>query len=170
MQGEMKFLANLEGKVKVISEIDYDYNITEPLAFIREAKTLGKSNTDADSTEALDQSAFEGAENRVIDKRLKDVAKRLFLAEDIVDLDQADLEEKLLTEANKVLERYGVKLNFITLTFLPDEQTRQAIDISTAIRIYKNNGIDDIGRSVMVARAGATQITVENKTEIPQQE
>lgn len=165
MQGDMKFLANLDKKVKVTTEIDYDYSIVNGLAFINEAKYIGKANADADSADALDPAAFEGAENRVIDKRIKEVAKRLFLSEDIVELEQDELEMKLETETNKILEKYGVKLNFITLTFLPDEQTRQAIDISTAMRIYSSNKLDELGKQVMVARAGATKITVENKTE-----
>lgn len=165
MQGDMRFLANLDKKVKVISEIDYDYSIVNGLAFINEAKYIGKANADADSTDALDPAAFEGAENRVIDKRIKEVAKRLFLDEDIVQLEQDELENRLELETNKILEKYGVKLNFITLTFLPDEQTRQAIDISTAMRIYQSNGLDELGKQVMIARAGANKITVENKTE-----
>lgn len=168
MQGDMRFLANLEKKVKVTAEIDYDYSIINGLAFINEAKYIGKANADADSTDALDPAAFEGAENRVIDKRIKEVAKRLFLDEDIVQLEQDELENRLETETNKILEKYGVKLNFITLTFLPDDQTRQAIDISTAMRIYQSNGLDDLGKQVMIARAGASKIVVENKTETTQ--
>lgn len=164
MQGDMRFLANLN-KVKVMSEIDYDYSITDGLLFIREAKYIGKANADADSQDALDPSAFEGAENRVIDKRIKEVAKSLFLDEDIVDLEQDELEARLEERVNKMLAPLGVKLNFLTLTFLPDTQTRQAIDISTAMRIYRSNNLEEVGKSVMVARAGATQITVENKSE-----
>jgi hypothetical protein len=168
MQGESKFIGNLKDRVKVNVEIDYDYSITNGLAFIKEAKSLGKANVDADSDEALDGTAFESAENRVIDKRIREIAKGLFLNEDIVDMEQADLEEKLEIESNKLLEKYGVRLNFLTLTFIPDEQTRQAIDVATAVRIYESKGIKDIGEKVMSARAGATKIVVENKTEIPQ--
>lgn len=169
MQGDMKFLANLDKKVKVTTHIDYDYSIFNSLSFIKEAKYIGKANADADSEEALDPAAFEGAENRVIDKRIKEVAKRLFLEEDIVAMEQDELELKLEAEVNKILEPLGVKLNFITLTFLPDEQTRQAIDISTAMRIYQSNGLEDLGKQVMIARAGATQITVENTTQAQSQ-
>lgn len=170
MQGDMKFLANLSKKVKVTTHIDYDYSIVNGLAFINEAKYIGKANSDADSTDALDPKAFEGAENRVIDKRIKEVAKRLFLNEDIVSMEQDELERRLESEVNKMLDPLGVHLNFITLTFLPDEQTRQAIDISTAMRIYQSNNLEDLGKQVMIARAGATQITVENKTEATKSE
>lgn len=170
MQGESKFIGNLKDRVKVNVEIDYDYSITNGLAFIKEAKSLGKANVDADSDEALNGSAFESAENRVIDKRIREIAKGLFLNEDIVDMEQADLEEKLEIESNKLLEKYGVKLNFLTLTFIPDEQTRQAIDVATASRIYESKGLKEVGEKVITARAGATKLSVENKTEIPKSE
>lgn len=163
MQGESRFITNLKDKVRTVTHIDYDYTITEPLAFIKQAKFLGKANVDADDESAIG-SNFEGAENMVIDKRIKDVAKNLFVDEDIVELDQSDLEDKLLLESNKVLEPLGIKLNFITLTFDLDEQTRQAIDVATAIKIYQSKGIVDIGKEVMTQRAGATKISVETKT------
>jgi hypothetical protein len=167
MQGESKFISNLRERVRASVHIDYDYTITEPLAFIRQAKYLGRANTDADDSEAISDERFEGAENMVIDKRIKDVAKRVFITEDIVELDQSDLEARLLTESNEVLSKYGVQLNFITLTFDLDEQTRQAIDVSTAMKIYASKGLNDLGKVVIAARAGATKVSVENK--IPEQ-
>lgn len=165
MQGDMRFIANLRHKVKVNTEIDYDYQITQPLSFIKQAKFLGKANQDADSEDALNNKAFETAENSVIDKRIKDVAKRIFEDVDIIEVDLSDLESILLTDINKTLEPLGIQLNFLTLTFIPDEQTRQAIDIATAMRIYNANQLGDIGKTVMAARAGATKITVETKSE-----
>jgi hypothetical protein len=163
MQGDMDFVANLMEKVRVKTVIDYDYSITGAIQFIKQAKYLGKANKDADDNAALDPSAFEGAENIVIDKRIKDVAKALFINEDIIEMDQQDLENKLLIASNKVLEPLGVHLNFITLTFDPDEQTRQAIDVSTAMKIYKSKGLEELGKQVISARAGATKVSVENK-------
>jgi hypothetical protein len=78
-----------------------DYSIIDGVNFIKQAKYLGKANANADDQDALDNSAFEGAENMVIDKRIRDVGKGLFLAEDIVDLDQAELENRLLNESNR---------------------------------------------------------------------
>jgi len=164
MQGESKFVTNLKDKVRTVTHIDYDYSIVEPLAFIKQAKFLGKANADADDASAIGTN-FEGAENMVIDKRIKEVAKNLFIEEDIVELDQSDLEDKLLTESNKILEPLGVKLNFITLTFDLDEQTRQAIDVATAMKVYRSRNIESVGLDVMKARAGATKITTEIKTD-----
>lgn len=170
MQGDSRFITNLKDRVRASVHIDYDYSITEPLAFIKQAKYLGKANATADSNEALDNSAFEGAENMVIDKRIRDVSKSMFLKEDIVDMDQAELENNLLDASNKSLEPFGVHLNFITLTFDLDEQTRQAIDVSTAMKVYESKGIKEVGERVIIQRAGANKITVENKTETVQSE
>lgn len=167
MQGESRFVSNLKDRVRANVHIDYDYSITDALAFIKQAKFLGKSNTDADSEEAIG-SSFEGAENMVIDKRIKDVAKGVFINEDIVELDQSEMEAQLLRESNKALEPLGVRLNFITLTFDLDEQTRQAIDVSTAMKIYDSRGLQDIGKAVMSERAGATKIIIENVIKQPE--
>lgn len=168
MQGDSRFISNFKDRVRAAVHIDYDYSIIEPLAFIKQAKYLGKANIDADDDGALDPGAFEGAENMVIDKRIRDVSKGILLNEDIVELDQADLEQHLYSESNKVLEPFGVKLNFITLTFDLDEQTRQAIDVSTAMKIYESKQLQDIGKQVMSQRAGASKIIIEQpKTQQP---
>lgn len=164
MQGEARFISNLKDKVRANIHIDYDYSITDALSFIKQAKFLGKANVDADNEDALGKS-FEMAENMVIDKRIKDVAKRIFVDEDIVELDQSDIENHLLEESNRELEKLGVKLNFITLAFDLDEQTRQAIDVSTAMKIYESKGLEELGKAVMIQRAGASKINVE--TQLP---
>ena len=163
MQGDSRFITNLKDRVRAYVHIDYDYSITDPLEFIKQAKFLGKANANADSDSALDPSAFEGAENMVIDKRVKDVSKSLFINEDIVELDQSEIENRLLEASNKVLAPLGVSLNFITLTFDLDEQTRQAIDVSTAMKIYDSKNLSELGKAVIVQKAGAARLVVENK-------
>lgn len=163
MQGDSKFLSNLKGKVRVVVHIDYDYSITDALSFIKQAKSLGSSNSDVDSEEAI-TSNFESAENALIDKRIKEVAKDLFIEEDILELDQSKLEDRLLSLSNDMLKEFGVHLNFITLTFDLDEQTRQSIDILTAMKIYESRELSDVGKQIMIARAGATKILIESKT------
>lgn len=165
MQGDSRFISNFKDRVRAAVHIDYDYSIIDPLAFIKQAKYLGKANADADADAALEPNAFEGAENMVIDKRIRDVSKGILLTEDIVELEQAELENRLFTESNKILEPLGVHLNFITLTFDLDEQTRQAIDVSTAMKIYDSKGLSDVGKQVISARAGATKVTVNTGAE-----
>lgn len=160
MQGQTGFVCNLKDRVRAEVRIEYDYSINQPLPFIKQAKYLGNANADADSEAALNTSAFESAENSVIDTRLRDVAKGLLLSEDIVEMDQAEAEALIQSKTNQVLSDFGVELNFITLTFDLDEQTRQAIDVSTALKIYQSKGIEDLGRAVIVQRSGAAKINV----------
>lgn len=162
MQGQAAFVANLRNKVRVKTRLDYDYSIFNGLPFIKEAKYLGKRNKDADDKSSLDPGAFEAAENSVIDVRIRDVAKSFFLNEDVVDMDIASVEERLTSAINKVLETRGVRLNFVALTFELDEQTRQAIDVATAMRIYETNNLGEVGKQVMNARAGATKVIVQS--------
>ncbi|GAA4357962.1 hypothetical protein GCM10023185_23080 [Hymenobacter saemangeumensis] len=170
MQGDSRFVSNFKDRVRAAVHIDYDYSITDPLAFIKQAKYLGKANKDADSNGALDPQAFEGAENMVIDKRIRDISKGLLLSEDIVELEQAELENKLFVESNKVLEPLGVHLNFITLTFDLDEQTREAIDVSTAMKIYDSKSLSELGKEVIAAKAGASKLVIESKQPEPAKE
>lgn len=172
MQGDSRFITNLKDRVRAFVHIDYDYSITNPLEFIKQAKFLGKANAHADNDEALESSAFEGAENMVIDKRIRDISKSIFINEDIVELDQAEIENKLLEESNKILAPLGVSLNFITLTFDLDDQTRQAIDVSTAMKIYESKNLTDLGKAVIIQKAGAAKLVVEAAKEqnIPSQE
>ena len=171
MQGDSRFITNLKDRVRAYVHIDYDYSITDPLNFIKQAKFLGKANANADSDEALDPSAFEGAENMVIDKRIRDISKAIFINEDIVELDQAEIENRLLEASNRVLDTLGVSLNFITLTFDLDEQTRQAIDVSTAMKIYDSKNLSELGKSVIIQKSGAAKVVVENRqAEVKQSE
>lgn len=160
MQGQSNFICNLKDRVRASVHIDYDYSITKPLSFIKQAKYLGSANADADSEDALNTNQFESAENSVIDTRLRDVSKGILLNEDIVEMDQADMEALIQKKCNEVLEEFGVYLNFITLTFDLDEQTRQAIDVSTAMKIYQSKGLEELGKEVMAQKAGATKVIV----------
>jgi hypothetical protein len=168
MQGQSVFVVNFLNKVRVRLRIDYDYSITEPLAFIKAAKRLGASGANVDSDEALNGDVFEGAENSVIDVRIKEVSKTLTENLDLVDADISDLEDLINKKANEILVERGVHLNFMALTLELDEQTRLAIDVATAMRIYQASGIGDLGKEIMFARAGATKVsmsTVEEKKE-----
>lgn len=159
MQGESKFKTGFKDRVLANVEVTYDYAIIDGIKFISEAKYLGKSNTSSDS-ETNASGAYETAENSVIDKRIKEVARELLVVEDITDFSQSDFEDNLLLKVNKLLESKGVQLNFLSFVPIPDEQTRTAIDVATASKIYKAKDLIDIGEKVLAAKAGATRVTV----------
>ena len=119
MQGESKFKTAFKDRVLANVEVTYDYEITDGILFISEAKYLGKSNT-ASEDQTNSSSAYETAENSVIDKRIKEVARELLIAEDITDFSQSDFEDRLLTAVNKLLQSKGVKLNFLSFVPIPD--------------------------------------------------
>lgn len=159
MQGESIFKSAFKNRVMAKIEVTYDYSITNAIQYVGEAKYLGKINSDSDS-EANSSKAYETAENSVIDKRIKEIARDLLINEDIVEFSQADFETKLLDDVNKLLVSKGVKINFLSFVPIPEEQTRQAIDIVTAMKIYDSKGLTEVGKAVASARAGATKVTV----------
>ncbi|MEN9405372.1 MAG: hypothetical protein RLY47_331 [Candidatus Parcubacteria bacterium] len=165
MQGETRFKTSFKDRVIAGVEIPYEYIIFDAMKFIGEAKYLGKENSDAQD-QSNSSSAYESAENTVIDKRLRDVVTGLLIKEDIIDFSQAEFEDRLLEEVNKRLEDKGVRLNFLSFVPTPEDQTRLAIDMMTAMKVYESRGLASLGQQVSVARAGATKITVttaENK-------
>jgi len=159
MQGESVFKSAFANRVMAKIEVTYDYSITDAMAYVGEAKYLGKMNSDSDS-ETNSSKAYETAENSVIDKRIKEVARDLLIGEDIVEFSQAEFETTLLEKVNDLLKSKGVKLNFLSFVPIPEEQTRQAIDVVTAMKIYESKGLTEIGKAVSSARAGASKIDV----------
>ncbi len=160
MQGATKFRASFKNRVLATIEVSYEYTIVDAIKFIDEAKYLGKVNAEAEDKSNAAQ-AYETAENVVIDKRIREAAAKSLLVEDIVDFSQAEYEEKLLAESNELLANKGVKLNFITFVPEPGEQTAQAIDMMTAMKIYESKGLLDLGKQAAVARAGAAKYSVQ---------
>jgi hypothetical protein len=163
MQGEARFKTSFKDRVLASVEVSYEYIIEDGVVFLGEAKYLGKQNSGPDD-ETNSASKYESAENGVIEKRIRESATALLLVEDIVEFSQAEFEDKLLAAANELLKDKGVQLNFISFVPIPEEQTRLAIDTLTAMRIYQTRGLEDLGKGMAVARAGATKIEVTTGT------
>jgi hypothetical protein len=164
MTGESHFKTNFANKVKTNIDMDYEYEIIDPVKFITEAPYLAKSNSDADEV-SMDNSRFESAENSIIDKRIKDIARDLLLNIDIVEFDQSEFEDTLQTQVNKALADRGVHINFLSFVPTPSEQTEQAIDVATAMKIYESIGLMEIGKQVIANKAGAARIEMNVKSE-----
>jgi hypothetical protein len=170
MTGTSNFKTSFKNQVLTDIKLDYEYEIVDALKFISNAKYLAKTDSDGDEV-STNSSRFESAENTIIDKRIKDISRRLLENIDIVDFDQSDFENLLLDEANKILAERGVRINFISFVPIPSEQTAQAIDVATAWRIYDSKGLQEIGKTVMSNRAGANKIIISSeqvKAEVPQ--
>jgi len=163
MQGDAQFKVNFKNRVLVTVTASYEYTITDPLKFISNARYIGRQNSAADGSEN-GAGAYETAENLLIDRRIREVASELLGEEDIVIFDSSTFEDKLLIEVNKALMDRGVQLNSIAFVPTPDVQTRQAIDAGAAIRVYDAIGLGELGKQMMVARAGASTVAVTNTT------
>jgi len=164
MTGESKFKTTFANKVKANIELDYEYEIVDPVKFISEAKYLAKSNSDADEV-SQNSSRFESAENSIIDKRIKEIARDLLENIDIVEFDQSEFEDTLLNTVNKNLQTRGVRLNYLSFVPTPSEQTEQAIDVVTAMKIYESKGLQEVGKQVISNKAGATRVEMMVQTE-----
>lgn len=128
---------------------------------MKHAKKLGRSNAEADEAQD-DNQRFEGAENRVIETRIKAVTSDEFPKEDVVSHDINALETAYLDKVNAELKTRGVRVTVFEM--VPDFQplTQQAIDAANADRIYEAKGMRDFGRQITLARSGATQINIDN--------
>ncbi len=159
MQGDTRFKTMFKGRVLAEVEVAYDYSIIDAIVFVGEAKYIGKANTDA-TDKSNSSGLYESAENAVIDKRIRDIAADMLLKEDIVDFSQAEFEDKLLAAVNELLKVKGVKLNFLSFVPIPEEQTRLAIDMLTAYKVYDSRSLAEFGQKLAIAKAGAARITM----------
>ncbi len=165
MQGEVIFKGTFREKVRATIDVDYSYNIVDGKKFISVAKQLGKPNSDSDD-KSNSAFAFESAENTVIDKVIKTIANDMLEKEDIIEYDESTFEDRLYVAVNKSLENRGIQIEYINFVPVPDEQTKQAIDVATAMKIYKVNGLEDVGKAVIIAKAGASKINISNSTPV----
>lgn len=159
MVGQSYFKTTFANNVKAQIDLDYEYEIVEAVKFLSEAKYLAKTDADGDDVSG-NSTRFESAENSIIDKRIKDIARSLLGNLDIVEFDQSEFETRLLDEVNKNLASRGVRLNFLSFVPEPSEQTAQAIDVAQAMKIYDSKNLTEAGKVIIANKAGATRITV----------
>lgn len=161
MQGDTEFLTQFKENILVKVKIGYDYEIKDGLKFLKVAKFLGKTSGSAQAAaDGTKMSQFETAENVVIDVVLREIVTSATLAKDIVLFNPSQFEDWLFKEANRVLAERGVELNSMTFVTIPEDQTRMAIDAATAMQVYASKGMTDLGKQLVIARAGATHVTV----------
>lgn len=159
MTGDAGFRTAFANRVLVNVSVGYEYTITDAKRFLKEARYLGRQNSDGDG-DANNVGNYESAENTIIDRRIREATSSMLISQDIVDFDQGRFEDALLAEINKRLAARGVELASIAFVVTPDNQTRQAMDVTSARRIYQSVGIEELGDRIIVARAGAAQQSV----------
>lgn len=159
MTGTSQFKSVFKNKVKALIDLDYEYTIVDPVLFISEATYLAKSDINGDEV-SENSSRFESAENSIIDRRIKDASRDILDSIDIVDFDQSEFEDLLLTQVNQLLSKRGVRIEYLSFVPLPSPQTEQAIDVATAMRIYESKGMQELGKAVIANKAGASNIII----------
>lgn len=164
MQGGSEFRTQFKDNVLVKVQITYDYQIVDGRRYLNYAKFLGKMREDTTGGEEANSengtSQYETAENVVIDNRMRELVTEATKDDDIVMFNPSNFETELFREANEVLNERGVQLNSMTFVTLPEDQTRMAIDAATAMAVYRSKGMEQLGYQLVVARAGATQVSV----------
>lgn len=162
MQGDMEYFVLFKDQVKVKIRLTYSYLIEDPILFMKSAKKLGRTNANADEAQD-DNERFEGAENRVIETKVKKITSDEFPKQDVVSHDMNALELEYIDLVNEELKARGVRI--VTFEMVPDFQplTQQAIDAANADRIYTSKNMQEFGRQITAARAGATQIIINDK-------
>ncbi len=161
MTGDVKFKTGFDKKVLSNATISYTYNIVNPIAFVSNARFLGKMGSSLEISSESIGSQYENAENIIIDRILREVTTELTSKIDVVDCNPAALEDEILKQSRTELEKRGVQLNDISLVIVNDDQTNLAIDTATAMRVYEAANIGELGQRVIAARAGASKIVVE---------
>lgn len=160
MAGDAGFRTAFANRVLVNVSVGYEYTITDAKKFLTEARYLGRQNSAGDGEENS-VSNYESAENTIIDRRIREVTSSKLIEQDIVDFDQGRFEDALLGAINDQLKPRGVELASIAFVVTPDDQTRQAMDVASARRVYASVGLDALGDQLLVARAGAPRIVVD---------
>lgn len=160
MAGDAMFKTGFAKGVLANVKLSYTYSITGPLAFIKEARYLGKMGGSLELSADSVGGRFEMAENIIIDKLLREVTTELTRNLEVVDSNPAEIEDAIFKNAKDVLDKKGVTIADMALVIETDDQTRLAIDTATAIRVYRAANIEDLGKAVIAARAGANRISV----------
>lgn len=168
MSGEARFRTSFANRVMAYTTIGYEYTITDAQKFLREARYLGRQNSDGDGG-ANSADKYESAENTIIDRRIRESVTSNLINQDIVDFDQGKSEDALMAAINAELAERGVELASMQLVITPDNQTRQAMDVVSARRVYLSAGISELGDQIIVARSGASQVTVNTPQSVSSQ-
>ncbi len=165
MDGEVVVSARFMGDVKGEIKIDYQYEIKDPIMFVGAAKFITSSQTDAEGN--VDMNTLEKAENSVIDKIAKDIVREYIPTINPIDIDEGRIESDLTPKINKVLQERGILMSGISIDVDFKQQTEQALDAISAYNLYKNANLQDVGKEVIKAQAGKTEVTI---TQPPKQE
>lgn len=170
MVGESNFRGMFANNVRVNVNSSYDYTIIDALKYIRYARFVTRQGSSGDDAQN-GASVWDAAEGIVIDRQIREIAnsKDYLLSQEITTFEPGAFEEQMFLKINEVLAERGVALNTFTFTVTPDDQTRNMLDIDSALRVCVTiNGLTPEGcQAIITARAGAPRMTVNTGASAP---
>lgn len=163
IQTETKFANRVAGNVSIA----YQWRISDPLAFIRSAKSVVSSPTD--DNHKIDPNALEVIENAVVDKILIDIIRE-YTPNKLAGTDELTIEKDLNKLVESQIAERGVEFSNMSVNVNFSPQTEEALDVISALKFYQQNGEEELGRKVIVEKAGATSITTQLQISLPKEE
>lgn len=148
-----------KNRVAGIVNITYRWRISDPTLFIQTAKSVISSPTSGDKK--IDPDALEAIENSVVDKMLIDVVREYTPNKD-AGIDELQVEKDLQGICSQKMGERGVEFANMSVNITFTEQIEQALDVSSALEVYKAKGIEEFGKQVILEKAGAPTIILNN--------
>lgn len=139
---------------KVNMLYSYMWEISDPLAFIAEAKELRGGG------DYLTDESLEGVENRMLDKIFHDISAEILDEEDVIHFDPALFELRLTNAVNEAARKYGVRITAVSVVPEFGDQLETALDAAQALELYRSIDEAELGKEIIKAKAGATNITI----------
>jgi len=160
MGAEFKTDTKFKGRVAGSVSISYRWKIVEPLKFLSTAKSITSAPTTTDYK--IDPNALEELENSIVDKMLSDICREMTPDMD-AGIDELTIERELQKAAEPQVDSRGVEFSGMSVNVTFDPQTEEALGVLSALNFYKASGEEELGRQVILRKAGAANITTQHK-------
>lgn len=151
---ETKFAKRLAGVV----ELTYQWRITDPIKFVSSAKSIVSSPT-MDGYK-IDPNNLESVENAVVDKLLINLIREYTPKIDPSDINELEMERELQTISDSDFVDRGIEFSNLSVNVNLSPQAEEALDVISALNFYRENGEEELGRKIIEAKAGATNIII----------
>lgn len=152
---ETKFGNRLAGAV----EMTYQWRITDPVVFIGSAKSLTSSGSN--EFVKVNPDVLEQVENAVVDKMIINLIREHTPTIAPQDIDELTMEKDLKKLADEQLADRGIAFENLSINVNLSPQAEEAMDVISALEFYRANGEEELGRKIIEAKAGATNIVIE---------
>lgn len=152
---ETKFSNRLAGQV----EMTYQWRITNPIQFVGSAKSIVSTNTNTGDNK-VDPDKLEAVENAVVDKLLINLIREYTPSIDAGNINELEMERELKKRSDIQFESRGVEFSNLSINVNLSPQAEEALDVISALDFYRDNGEEELGRKIIEAKAGATNVTV----------